>query len=66
METSDRLPGVFMDRYRVGEVDETAVEKYIEQWVDDSDPIVYSKLPEYLGMTDTEFIIWAETGIVVG
>jgi hypothetical protein len=57
----DAPTALFFDRYCDGRVDEDAISDGIEAWHDSGDD-ERRDLPEFLGMTDDEYAIWAMDG----
>ncbi len=61
MSDVDAPTSLFFDRYCEGRVDEDAISDGIETWHDSGDE-EQRDLPEFLGMTDDEYAIWAMDG----
>jgi hypothetical protein len=57
----DAPTALFFDLYREGRADEDAISDGIEAWHDSGDD-EQRDLPEFLGMTDDEYAIWAMDG----
>ena len=61
MSDVDAPTALFFDRYCEGRVDEDTISDGIEAWHDSGDE-EQRDLPEFLGMTDDEYAIWAMDG----